>query len=302
MPSTESIPGRSRPGRPKGWRKGAQHSKGFIQRAKDARALKSSIEVFGAQVTEGLGKRLTPELADGETLPDFSFSLELFGRSVGSALERLRRAELEYLNQSSRCVTVRRQSEKLARQEVYPRVVSVRRLIEAQFGKEEGRAIHGMAGKTRRKARRLHGQLGHLVWVLEEGSIELPAPLMRTAPATREEWLRDIKPGYEQLSELLDELTGLEVAEQSAKIDKDQAMQAFDEAYGEARRLVEAHFAFAGLDNRWSRWLRSNQHRRELIREARRKREVRAEGRLKQTLRSAAESLKSWIRRPNAAA
>ena len=269
---------------------------------KDARALRSSIEVFGTQVTEGLGKRLAPELAAGESLPDFSFSLELVGRSVASALERLRVAERYYLDQSSRCVAVRRKSEKLARQEVYPRVVSVRRLIEAQFGKEEGRAIHGMVGKTRRKARRLHAQLGHLVWVLEEGGAELPAPLMRTAPATREEWLGDIKPGYEQLTELLDELIGLEFAEQSAQIDRNQAMQAFDEAYGEARRLVEAHFVFAGLDNRWTRWLRSNQHRREMIREARRKREARAEGRLKKTLRSAAESLKSWIRRPNAAA
>ena len=296
MASKESIPGRSRPGRPKGWRKSLKHSKAYHQRAADAEALKSSIKVFKERVTEGLSERLTPELAEGEALPDFGLSLELVGRSVESALERLRLAELDYLELGVRCAMVRRKSDQLARQEVYPRVVSVRRLIEGQFGKEDGRRIHGMAGKTRRKPRRLHGQLMYLVWALGSASRgELPEPLFKCVTAKREEWLREIKPGYEQLTELLDELVQLEVGEQSAQIDKNAAMQAFDDAYGEARRLVEANFIFAGLGNRLTRWLRSNVHRRLLIREARRKREARAEGRVKQTLRTAASSIKSWI-------
>ena len=301
--ATESIPGRSRPGRRKGYRKSLKHSKGYHQRAGDAEALEASIRVFKGRVAEGLGERLAPELAEGEALPDFGLSLELVGRSVESALEHLRVSEMEYLELGVRCARVRRASDKLARQEVYPRVVSVRRLIESQFGKEEGQLIHGKAGKTRRKPRRLHGQLMVLVWALEDASSgELPEPLFQGVTAKREEWLGEIKPGYEQLTELLDELAELEALEQSAQIDKNRAMQAFDDAYSEARRLVEAHFVFAGLGNRLTRWLRSNVHRRLLAREARRKREARADGRVKQALRSAASSVKSWIGRPKTVA
>ncbi len=299
MATTESIPGRSRPGRPKGWRKGAMHSKAYAQRARDADALKSSIRVFKARVAEGLGKRLTPELAEGEALPDFGLSLELTGRSVKSALECLRAAEQHYMHQAALCASVRRASDELARREVYPRVVSVRQLIEAQFGKEQGRQVHGMAGKTLRKPGRLHGQLTHLVWALDDGIGELPASLLENVTANRQAWLREIKPGYERLTELLTEIVQLEVREQGAQIEKNAAMKAFDDTYGEARRLLEASFVFAGLGSQWTRWLRSNVHRRLLAREARRKREARAEGRVKQTLRSAAASVKSWIgRRP----
>ncbi len=56
---------------------------------------------------------------------------------------------------------------------------------------------------------------------------------------------------------------------------------------------------FAGLGSQWTRWLRSNVHRRLFALEARRKREARAEGRVKQTLRSAAAAVSGWIgRRP----
>ncbi len=279
------------------------HSKMFSQRSRDAEALLSSIHVFKDDVAAGLGKRLAPELAEGETLPDFGLSLELVGRSVESALEHLRVAERRYLELGTRCTKVRRQTEKLARREVYPRVVSVRRLIESQFGREEGRRVHGMAGKTLRKPWRLHGQLQYLVWALEDGSGELPAPLLKSVAAKREVWLSEVKPGFERLTELLDDLVQLQVREQSAQVEKNQAMKAFDDAYGEARRLVEANFVFAGLGSRLTRWLRSQVHRRLLAREARRKREARAEGRVKHTLRSAASSVKSWIgrRRPEVA-
>ena len=58
---------------------------------------------------------------------------------------------------------------------------------------------------------------------------------------------------------------------------------------------MEASFAFAGVGGQLTRMLRSYSHRRLLSREARRKREARAESRVKQTLRSAAASITGWI-------
>ncbi len=91
--------------------------------------------------------------------------------------------------------------------------------------------------------------------------------------------------------------------EQAAKDEKQLAMQAFDAAYGEALRLVQATFVFAGHGNSLTRKLRSYFQRRLLIRRAREKRQARAEGRVRQTLRSAASSVLGWIdRRPRTVA
>ncbi|MCP5111326.1 MAG: hypothetical protein GY953_10880, partial [bacterium] len=196
MANDESTPSRRRPGRARGWRKGGQYSKAFIERTRDTSALRSSVEVYKERVAAGLGERLAPELAEGEVMPDFGLSLELVARSVESALERLRVAETEYLDRAQDRVVTRRESDKLARRELHPRVVAVRRLIESQCGRNEGRQVHGMRGRTLRKPGRLHAQMQHLVWALEDGRGELPAPLLGSVASKREQWLGEIKPGY----------------------------------------------------------------------------------------------------------
>ncbi|MCP3959768.1 MAG: hypothetical protein GY719_18120 [bacterium] len=292
MTTAEPRTRRTPPGRPRGWRRGTNFSKMVVRRVGDMRALRSSVDVHRSRVAAGLGERLAAELAEGETLPDFDLTLDLVVRSAESALERLRAAERRYLGLQSECRRIRHASEKLARREVYPRVVSVRRLIEAQFGREHGRQVHGMAGRTLRKAKRLHGQLQYLVWTLEDvRSPLLPAPVLAGLAANRETWLGEIEPGYRRLTDLLDELLDLELSEQEARDDRNVAMKTFDVAYGEALRLVHANFTFAGYGETLARRLRSYFQRRLHIRRAREKREARAEGRVKQTLRSAASSV-----------
>ncbi len=267
----------------------------YLQRVQDTRALRGSVNALEATVGDRLDSRLAPELAEGEALPDFGLSIELLVRSVESALERLRAAEYRCFARESDFAIALRNSEKLARHEVYPQVVLVRRLIDAQVGRKNGRAIHGLSGRTLRKARRLHGQLEVLVSALEAERHGLPEPVFEGMEAERETWLRKIQPGYLQLSEQLAELADLEALELLARDDRSEEIRRFDATYGEARRWVEASFAFAGVGGRLSRMLRSYSHRRLLARDARRKREARAEGRVKQTLRSAASSVAGWI-------
>ncbi len=296
MTNTDAGSHRTRPGPRKGWRKGsASFSKMVLRRLDDTRSLAASIEVLKARVADGLGARLAPGLTEGEVLPDFALSLDLVGRSVERVAERLRAAERGRIERGSECAAVRRRSVKLARREVYPRVVSVRRQIDSQLGKEDGRNLHRMVGKTLRKPGRLYGQLQVLVWALEEGTGELPPPLFAGYEKKREDWLREVEPGYRRLTELLDELEELEMLEQAAKDEKQEAMRTFDAEYGEALRLVQASFAFAGLHDTLSGRLRSYFQRRLLIRRAREKRQARAEGRVRQTLRSAASSVLGWL-------
>ncbi len=301
---TTSTNYRRRPGRPKGWKKSnANVSKMVLQRAADTRAVQASIEVFKSHIVAGLDTRLVPELGDGEMLPDFGLSLDLVGRSVASAFGQLQKADRRCGTLQVRCAAVRRQTEQLARQEVYPRVVSVRKLIDAQLGKADGFDVHRMQGKTLRKARRLHGQLQFLVWALEDGHSELPRPLLDGMAADRETWLGAIKPGYDRLTERLDELTDLELGVEAARDEKHEALAAFDAAYGEALRWLQATMAFAGCSGTFTAKLRAYHQRRTLAHRARQARAARAEGRLQQTLRSAASSAIGWISgRPSSAA
>ena len=67
MATNPCEPRRTRPGRPKGWRKGdVKYSKRVLRRIEHTRALTASIEVFKVQVAEGLAERFSPELAEGE--------------------------------------------------------------------------------------------------------------------------------------------------------------------------------------------------------------------------------------------
>ncbi|MEM7355837.1 MAG: hypothetical protein AAF657_33785 [Acidobacteriota bacterium] len=271
-----------------------------LQRTRDTSSLRSSIEVHRAQVAAGVAERLAPELAADEALPDHALSLDLIGRSVQRALGELKSAERRLIDRQLRCAAIRRESDQLARRQLYGEVVAVRRLIDAQFGKADGFLIHRMKGKTLRKPRRLHSQLGYLLAALEDRTRELPKPLVAGLAPDREAWLRQIEPGYRRLTELLDELTDAELHEQSSRDQKNAALKAFDKRYGEALRLVQATFAFGGCGGRLFKNLRSYVQRRLLSRRAREKREARAEGRLQTAgaaVRSATASIVRWLGR-----
>ncbi len=272
----------------------SRFSKMVRRRLDDTRALTASIDVMKDRIAEGLDRRLAPGLAEDETLPDFALSLDLVGRSAKGAADRLQTAERQRIDRGLEAAAVRRRSEKLARHEVYPRLVSVRRQIDSWLGKEDGRNVHRMVGKTLRKPRRLYGQLEVVVRALESDACQPPSAV-ESFETRRGGWLGEIQPGYERLTALLDQLEHMEMLEQAARDEKKLAMEAFDAAYGEALRLIQAIFAFAGHSGRLTRMLRSHFQRRLLIRRAREKRQARAEGRLQQTLRSAAASVRGWL-------
>ncbi len=183
-----------------------ERSKRVDDRIKAAGRLQGSIVKFKARAAAGFSLRFADELRDGETVPDQTLALELAGRTVMRAIEELTEADDVYCGQGTDRKKLNGACLDVARWEIYPELVDVRRAIDTTFGREEGQRLHGMQGKTGRKPGRLYPQLQHLVRTLEDPRLELPAPRRPEAVIDVEGWRSRLKPGYLKLTSMLEPL------------------------------------------------------------------------------------------------
>ncbi len=259
------------------WRRGrGRRSKRVSDRYKDVAMLRDSIFKRKAGAADGLGARFEGMLREGEVLPDHALSLELAGRSLQAALDGLTAAEDRNCGAVVACSQHRRECDRVAREELYPNVVDVRRIIDTAFGRKHGRWIHGLEGKTRRKARRQHSQVRRMVLALEDRRRELPAPRAAGFVADRDAWLALVKPPYDKLTTMLRELWEHEGAETRAREELEAAFDGFDDEYLRVLRYAEATYALADYDESTIWNLRSYVQRRRLRRHAAAKRRARA--------------------------
>ncbi len=143
-------------------RKRTQLSEMVTRRARDTTALVASIRVYKADVAAAFRERFGPVLGPGETLPDYELALELAGRSVQRAFDRLDELDDRQFFAKSRRAVAACEVERLAKKELYPQAVGVRRQIDDAFGRQAGAEIHGFSGRTPRTPARLEaaGRLG----------------------------------------------------------------------------------------------------------------------------------------------
>ena len=247
-----------------------------IHRIKDAMALVSSIESHRESLLEALAERYAPRLRDGEVLPDWGLELDLTVREVLETLKGLVERDDELERESVEHGLLRRKRDRLVSDDVYPRAVSVRGSIDLAFGRKRGRDIHLMEGRTDRTAWGLARQLRILVNRLANPEYELPAAKNPHVPIDREGWVRELRPRHDELVELNHSLSlsqkGLDIILHY----KNEAMEAFDLAYGDGLRHIQVSFRRAGFDARILRNLRPYYQRRRLARRARKAREARA--------------------------
>ena len=107
----------------------------------------------------------------------------------------------------------------------------------------------------------------------------LPPPIRPGPSRELEGWLGQLEPGYEKMTEMLDELEGRERIEESLRKDRDYELEVFDDVYAEALPFVRSAFKLGGRSEKVIRALRPVVLRRRLKRKARRESEARAEGR-----------------------
>ncbi len=161
--------------RARGRRKRTELSEMVTRRARDTAALVASIRVHKADVGAALGRRFVPALRDGETAPDHELSLELAGRSVQLAFDRLDELDDRHYLAKAHRAHLAREVDRVAKQELYPQAVDVRRQIDAAFGREAGCDLHSFTGRTPRSAERLRQHVERAVSRLGNPHRVLPA-------------------------------------------------------------------------------------------------------------------------------
>ena len=136
--------------------------------------------------------------------------------------------------------------------------------------------IHLMKGRTQRKTRALERQLRLALMILADPDRDLPAPKNPHTAVDRDGWVRQLQPGYQKLLKLNHQLGESEAALTSLVVNKRAAIKAFDVAYDDTLRYVQAAYRTAGYDARMIRKLKPYYLRRRLSRLAREKRAARA--------------------------
>ncbi len=249
-----------------------------VRRKKAAGLLCGSIEKAKSQAAAGFRERFADELRDGEAAPDLTLALELAGRSVARAIEELEAADAVYCGQCVRRKYLHEACVEVARWEVYPELVDVRRAIDTAFGRNQSRYLHDMTGKTRRKPERLMPQLQKLVETLEDPELVLPKPIRPTSRVDPEGWLRQLEPGYLKLKSMLGKLELEQGREHRRREERDFELESFDIVYKDALAFVRSVFRLGGLSDRETWHLLPNIQRRRLRGKARQERQARAEG------------------------
>lgn len=246
-----------------------------IHRIEDTMVLAASVEAYKKLLAAAVDQRYSPKLRAGEELPSFVLSLELTVRDAQVALDRLVDLDEAVDDTATELESLRQDRSDLVAGELHPRAVAVRGAIELAFGKQQGRLLHGLEGRTRRKPAALQVQVRRMVRRLI-GRSELPTPANPHAFVDRDGWIRQLEPLYRQLVTLNRRIGYRAAALSSLVAQRKISMRSFDADYRDALRFVKAVFAMARFDARALKNLKPYYQRRLLSQRARKRRETRA--------------------------
>lgn len=252
-------------------------SKRVTDRIKEAIDIRSAVDSQRKYDPEGFQQRFKNELREGEELPDMMMALEVVARSVERERDALMKADAAYCRQAARRLSLYEACVYVARWEVYPEVVEVRREIDGRYGRQAGRRVHGLTGHTMRKPKRLLPQLEHMLLALEQRR-GLPDPKTPGPPGELDRWRTRLEPLYEKLAQMMDELQTAEYHEQALRNDRDYELDSFDITYGQALAFLRATFTLSGSPQKVIQNVPPDVRRRRLKKKARNERQARAEG------------------------
>ena len=255
------------------------HSKRVLDRIRAARHLRGAIRSLKDAAAAGFRLRFESELQDGETVPDLALTLEVVGRSVQTAIDRLVKVDNEYCRLAMERGLVAGACDFEAREQVYPALVDVRREIDGLFHREDARRLHGMTGRTRRRRKLLYPQLAGLVGALQSPERKMPRPRREGAVVDRGGWLARLEPGYTKLTTMLEALQVAELRELAMRDQRDAELERFDTVYSEGLDYVRSVYRLGGYGKKVLWHLLPTVQRRRLKGDARREREAREEGR-----------------------
>ena len=124
------------------------------RRARDTAALVASVRVHKAEVAAALGSRWMPALRQDEAMPDHELTLDLAGRSVQAAFDRLDELDDRHHFAKASCAHEGREVDRLAT------VVGGRLRRRLELADAMARALTAVSGRFRGVAPSLASRMG----------------------------------------------------------------------------------------------------------------------------------------------
>ncbi len=248
-----------------------------IRRARDTSALVSSIQVHKADVAAAIERRFSPALRDGETQPDHQLTLELAGRSVQLACDRLEDLDHAYFSARGDRILLTAEVDRVVKKELYPKFVEVRRQINAAYGRKAASELHTVTGRTPRTAAllKLHTKSA-IISLGQSNSAPSSRHIIAGEPVDHETWKRRLEKPYAKLTDLERQLSRRRAEVNTLSHRREQAKEHFDAVYAETYGLVKAAFLLAGAGQQTIKSLHPYMRRRRMASRARKEREARA--------------------------
>lgn len=222
-------------------------SKSVLDRQKVAKAVIAAARVHAQEVGEELHTRFAPLLEEGETLPDFTqFPIHL-ARFLESRLEELLAAENRHCLELSddRDARLRRDEAGAA---VQQQILALREAVSAVYGSDRVPLVLGLKGQTaqapfhlQRQAQQILSRLRQPVTV-EPVSELLPADQLDLAGAAER-----LEEATRELDEAIREVERENCEAELTLRQRDEAMEAFDQALRGVGLIVKSFFSLAGF-------------------------------------------------------
>ncbi len=200
--------------------------------------------IQGPGVGTSLGEYFSPVLADGETLPDLTATIELYGRKLESYGDAMVAADEQYLAELARFDEVEAEGREPTRK-LKGKILSLRSTCEGLFGEETlgplaldfnlAQDVRGVLRQGEIIRRRVAGSERELTsdrWI--EGSLD------------RETSAQQLDPEIEELRVVVKRLVEQRKQVDIAKVRKDETLEEFDRHYIPIVRVLEATFRVAG--------------------------------------------------------
>lgn len=215
-------------------------------RQKAAVVFRSLVEANAAEIGKALEHRLREFLEEGETLPDVRLVLVLLGRMVAAAAARLVRDQREHEYELGAGVVTRARRDTAA-EVLRRRLVNVRALVAAFFGRRRGSEILGLEGGTAEATRPnlLCRQAGTAANCLRKPELEVPGTKLHLVldPVVL---AGDLEPDVEALSQALIDVERGERRARRTLAAKEEAMAELDFVQRASVSVMKGFFTLAG--------------------------------------------------------
>lgn len=218
-------------------------SKMVTDRQAQGRQVSAAIGVHAGEVAASLDRQVRGILGEGVTaIEELQLTLQ---RAFDAQLAALVEADETHLDALA-VLQGPRQQRDAASEELYAALTEVRRLADGLYG-PGGATLLDVQGPLSRNPEVLLRQAKRAVARLSDPEVPRPQALFATAGVSDEEWIERLEPPIAAIEEAIDAVAAGRRHSESTLKAKNEALAAYDLAFGRTARFMEALFDLSGL-------------------------------------------------------